>query len=364
MYDAMMQHAQSPHGGILVISYPRIGDFVRTHTLVQLLRERHPDAPIDVMARSPTIELAALMPEVRHGIGESLRAGRLDLGARLALARQLRANRYRMVVVASRAWKAALIPLLAGIPERVGWFGEFRYPLINRPRFGEGRFTRFLDRMAPLGLAPGEELPATWPPARLVVPQTIMQQWRATAEEANDRRPILALGPGASWQGKMWPADRFAALARRAVNKGWTVWITGGAGDTPLAEAIQATAQVPMRILTTHPLLHSTCPLKKCDVYAGNDSGQLHLAAGLGTASVGIFGASDPDREAPIHSNIRIAGPMPGASLGTPASWPSVDAVEEQLTAVMAAHPRAEPVPRGCATTRRRDAVEAPQAEE
>lgn len=362
-----MQYAQPPRDGILVIAYPLIGDFVRTHTLIQLLHERHPGVPIDVLARRPAIELAALMPEVRHGIGENLRNGRLDLGARWELARQLRGNRYRTVVVASRAWKAALVPALATIPERVGWFGEFRYPLINRPRFGDERFGRFLDRLAPLGLASGEQRPAAWPPARLSVPEATMQQWRATAEEANDRRPILALGPGANWPGRMWPADRFAALARHAIDKGWTVWITGGADDTRLATEIQATAQAPMRILTRLSLLHSACVLKECDAYVGNDSGQLHLAASLGTASVGIFGGSHSHQDAPIHPNVRIVGPVLGAKLGTPASWPSVAAVEEQLTVVMAAHPRVEPSQPPPKTSTPRhivDAVETPPAPE
>ena len=36
-----------------------------------------------------------------------------------------------------RTWKAALAPFLAGIPERVGWFGEWRFGLLNDLRFGE-----------------------------------------------------------------------------------------------------------------------------------------------------------------------------------------------------------------------------------
>ena len=166
--------ASSP-GGIVVISYPLIGDFVRIHTLIRILRERNPDTPIDIVARRPSVELAALMPEVRNGIAETFQRNRLELGARLDLARQLRRNRYRTAIVVSRSWKAALVPFLAGIPERIGWFGEARYPLINRPRFGEP--PRFVEFVTSLGLPPGEEMPKSWPAPKLVIPETMMQQW-------------------------------------------------------------------------------------------------------------------------------------------------------------------------------------------
>jgi heptosyltransferase-2 len=331
--------------GIVVISYPLIGDFLRTHALIRLLRERHPGVPIDIVARQRTIELAALMPEVRRGIAETFQSGRVQFKKRMELARQLRASRYRTAVVVSRGLKAAIVPWLARIPERIGWFGECRYPLINRPRFGERRYWRFIERTAALGLSPGESPPQTWLPPQLVVPEAIRNAWKSNAEEANDRGPILVLAPVASGPERTWPVENFAELAHRAVAKGWTVWVSGGAADAAVAAAIAERAGNSVRALTGTPLLTTASQLTACNGFVGNDSGLLHLAAGLGTPSVGIYGATTPMQEGPINANARTVGPMLAARLGTPAAWPSVDAVEEHLTAVMAAHRRTAATP-------------------
>ena len=55
-----------------------------------------------------------------------------------ALAADLRRRGYGTALVLPRTWKAAIAPALAGIPERVGFFGEARFGLINRMRRAEG----------------------------------------------------------------------------------------------------------------------------------------------------------------------------------------------------------------------------------
>ena len=320
----------SPPGGIVIISYPLIGDFVRTHTLVRILRARHPDTPIDIVARRPSVEIAALMPEVRNGIAETFQRNRLDLGARLDLARRLRRNRYRTAIVSSRAWKAALLPFLAAIPERIGWFGEARYPLINRPRFGERRHRRFVEYVASLGLNTGEELPQAWPAPQLVIPETTMQQWRATAPEANDARPILMLAPGARGPERMWPVEKFAGLARRAVDKGWTVWVSGAASEASLAETIKSDL-TSVRTFMGAPLITTACQMVACSAFVGNNSGLLHFAAALGTPCVGVFAPTYPYDVAPINEGVRFVNPVAAARHGTPAIWAGVEAVEQEL---------------------------------
>ena len=54
----------------------------------------------------------------------------------------------------------AILPTLAGIPERVGFFGEGRFGLLNRMRWGENKLPRFIDKNAALALPDGAT-PAT-----------------------------------------------------------------------------------------------------------------------------------------------------------------------------------------------------------
>ena len=113
-----------------------IGDFVRCHSVVKLLRPRFPERPVDISATSLCAPLADYMPGVRQAIVVDLPRNRLALSQQTALARRLKQEGYGMALIMPRTWKAALAPFLAGIPERVGFVGEGRFILLNDVRFG------------------------------------------------------------------------------------------------------------------------------------------------------------------------------------------------------------------------------------
>ena len=65
-----------------------------------------------------------------------------------------------------RTWKSALAPFLAGIPERTGFAGEFRFGLLNDMRFGEKKLPRMIDRCGALALPKGAAAPGGMAEAR------------------------------------------------------------------------------------------------------------------------------------------------------------------------------------------------------
>lgn len=290
---------------ILVIAYPAVGDFVRCHSLIRLLRDRHPLAPIDVVARRPAADLAVLMPEVRTVIEENFGHRRLDLAARLSLARRLRSEGYGRVHVLQNSFKSAIVPFLAGIPERIGWWAECRYPLINRPRFGRRRTTRMVDSVCLLAAPAQEPMPAQWPAPRLVIPDGLMPELTALRAGVPASVPVVALAPGSSGAWKNWPVGHFAQLAAAAASRSLEVWLVGAPWEKPLCDAIRAAA--PMARDMTHPsLLRTALAIAAADAFVGNDSGPLHLAAALGGPCIGIFARTAPDMFAPINPNVRI----------------------------------------------------------
>lgn len=126
---------------------------------------------------------------------------------------------------------------------------------------------------------------------------------RAAAELwPDDGRPVLALGPTANWGGKIWPADRFVDLARRLTDPGGIlpearVVVVGGPGEAELAAPVlQALpAERTVDLVGKVDLLTLSAALRRCDLYVGNDSGLMHLAAAGGTPTVGLFGPSRDD---------------------------------------------------------------------
>src|SRR5258708_36966052 len=173
--DPAEKAADSP---ILVVPYMWIGDFVRCHTVVKLLKQRFPNRPVDVLTTAMVSPLLDYMPGVRKGIVVDLPRRRLAPGQHLALARRLRREGYGQGLVMPRTWKSALALYLAGIPQRTGFVGEGRFGLINDLRWGERRLTRLVERSAVLALPPGEEPPEAWRLPELVASPAEVMAWR------------------------------------------------------------------------------------------------------------------------------------------------------------------------------------------
>jgi lipopolysaccharide heptosyltransferase II len=284
---------------ILLVPYMWIGDFVRCHTVVRLLRARFPDSPIDVLTTAIVAPLLDYMPGVRKGIVWDLPRKRLAFAQHRALAARLRPEGYGRALVMPRTWKSALAPWLAGIPERTGFAGESRFVLLNDVRWGERALPRMVDRCAALALPTGATLPTEYPLPQLEVPDATIAAWRQRLGLAAAGR-VAAFAPGAVGPSKRWPAGSYAEAARRLVAEGFSVWVVGGPGETALAAEIAAGSER-VRDLTGADLRNAILALAAADVAVSNDSGLLHVAAALGTPSIGIFGPTSPWHWAPLN---------------------------------------------------------------
>jgi heptosyltransferase-2 len=284
---------------ILLVPYMWIGDFVRCHTVVRLLQARFPNSPIDVLTTTMDAPLLDYMPGVRKGIVCDLPRKRLALAQHRELAARLRQEVYGHALVMPRTWKSALAPFLAGIPQRTGFAGEARFGLLNDVRWGERALPRMIDRCAALALPKGATLPADYPLPRLEVPESEVAAWRARLGLGAGGR-VAAFAPGAVGPSKRWPASYYAEAAKRLVGEGFAVWVLGGPGETALAAEIAAGSDR-VRDLTGADLRNAILALAAADVAVSNDSGLLHVAAALGTPSIGIFGPTSPWHWAPLN---------------------------------------------------------------
>jgi heptosyltransferase II len=286
---------------ILIVPYMWIGDFVRCHSIVQVLRTRFPGRPVDMLATTLCAPLVDYMPGLRQGIVVDLPRGRLALAQHSKLAGRLRREGYGTALIMPRTWKSTLAPYLAGIPERTGFVGEARFILLNDLRWGERKLPRMIDRCAALALPPGAKPPAAWPPPQLKVPVAEIAAWRGRhgLNLNNDGRPVVALAPGAVGPAKRWPSTAYAALARRLLADGLAVWVLGGPSEKSLAAEIVADSRA--RDLTGHDLRDAVLALASASVAVSNDSGLMHVAAALGTPTVAIFGPTSPWLWGPLN---------------------------------------------------------------
>jgi heptosyltransferase-2 len=279
---------------LLVVAPNWIGDALMCQPLLMRLREKLPQARIDVVAPAWVAPVFRRMPEVAGVIETRFAHGELRLRERWRLGRTLKALGYDQALVLPNAWKAALVPFFAGIAIRSGYRGESRYGLLNLVhRRQPGREPMAL-HYARLSEKPGAPIAQPLPEPRLVVDA---QAALATRRRFGLEERYAVLCPGAEYgPAKRWPyfAELAARLARPVVVLGAAkeralCAAVGGrnlAGETTLDEALEVLAGAALVV--------------------SNDSGLMHLAAALGRPQVAIFGSSSPRHTPPLSARARV----------------------------------------------------------
>src|SRR5580704_3641720 len=87
---------------VLIVPYMWIGDFVRCHTVIELLRARFPDRPVDMLTTTLCAPLTDYMPGLRQAIVADLPRSTLAFGQHKALADRLKKENYGTALVMPR----------------------------------------------------------------------------------------------------------------------------------------------------------------------------------------------------------------------------------------------------------------------
>jgi heptosyltransferase-3 len=160
---------------------------------------------------------------------------------------------------------------------------------------------------------------------------------------AEGAAPLLALAPGGASAAKRWPAERFAATARRLIGgplAGGRVALLGAAQrDGALIADIAASLAadgLPALQIEKFDLLASAALVERATLCIGNDNVLTHLSAAMNAPTLTLFGPTDERVRAPYGKRARtLRGREYEAIMGLPAldggsqlEDISVDAVE------------------------------------
>lgn len=288
----------------LVISPNWIGDAVMAQPLLQLLIKKNPARPIDVLAPPSVAPVWGAMAEVDSVLVTPFRHGALQLRERWNYAQVLRARGYADAYVLPNTLKYALIPWLAGIPERVGYKGEMRYGLLNRVHHDDQPPRPMVAFYAALAGAPRDRLRANLPRPTLTVSDD--QSAAARAQHGiGAGSPLVVFAPGAEFgAAKRWPASHFAALAKQIVleNPGTQVALLGSPKDREVCDEIVALAEPAgvANLAGATRLEEAIALIAGASAVVSNDSGLLHVASALNRPVIAIYGPTDPGHAPPF----------------------------------------------------------------
>lgn len=299
-------------GSCLVVGPAWVGDMVMAQTLFMLLRQQNPNLAIDVLAPAWSLPLLARMPEVRNAIAMPLGHGKLELGVRYQLGKQLRAQQYDQAILLPNSFKSALAPWFAKIKKRTGWRGEMRYGLLNDLRvLDKQKYPLMVQRFAALAFEPKAELPLRLPNPQLTIDIAAREQLFAKFNiDANT--PLLALCPGAEFgPAKRWPENHYADVAKTMIERGWQVAIFGSEKDRLVAQSIidlipeSSRARV-INLAGVTQLEQAVDLLSAATAVVTNDSGLMHIAAATGRPLVVIYGSTSPKFTPPLAEHVEI----------------------------------------------------------
>jgi ADP-heptose:LPS heptosyltransferase len=191
--------------------------------------------------------------------------------------------------------KSAALGWLSQIPRRIGFargIGREFAPLLNNCRVrptSEHLVDRSLELLKPLGIsAPRVDFQLPRYPAAAERMATFLE--RATGNA------FMAINPGAGWPSKVWPAERYGAVAHHVGEK-WSlpsVVVWSGEKEHRWARTIVAQSQGHAVLAPSTNLQELTELLRQAQLFVGSDTGPLHMAAAVGTPSVSMYGPTRP----------------------------------------------------------------------
>lgn len=313
---------------ILIVKLSAIGDVLHTLPALCALRRHWPRARIDWVVEAAAADLLRGHPDLDRLIVSRRRAwfrGLGDRGRRQAavdgmrrFVAALRRTRYDLVLDFQALLKSALVVALARGRSRVGFdrglaHMEHSYHVLDRRIAPPSMEVHALDRNLVMIRALGvpvrrvEYRLTPGPPAERAVDRLL---------EGLDRRrgPLVAVNPVAQWPTKLWPEERFAALADRlGARYDAQVVFTGGPGDRGVVGRIAAAMGRPAHDLVGRTSLRELAALyRRARCVISTDTGPMHLAAAVGTPTVALFGPTAPWRTGPHgpgHQVLRAPAP-------------------------------------------------------
>jgi heptosyltransferase-2 len=298
---------------ILIVRTDRIGDVLLSTPVIKTVREIYPSAYIAMMVSPYAKDIVENNPYLDDVVIYDKDYRHKGWLSSVKFALRLRKKRFDLAIVLHPTNRVHLITFFAGIPKRVGYDRKFGFLLTDKikhtKQFGEKHESEYsLDLLRYLGIEPKDK--SSFMPIR---PES--EEWveeLCARESIKDSDRLLAVHPGASCPSKIWPAERFARVADKLVDKyGFKVLIIAGPKDLKIAERVIKNIQHPainLAGMTSVSQLASL--LRRCQLFISNDSGPVHIASAVGTPVISIFGRNQkglsPKRWGPIGKRDRI----------------------------------------------------------
>ncbi|MEZ6088314.1 MAG: glycosyltransferase family 9 protein [Pirellulaceae bacterium] len=289
---------------ILITRLSAIGDCIATLPLAAAIRDAMPDVRISWAVSCAAKDLLNICPDIDCVIPVSKRYLKepRNLGT---LRRTLREHAVDCVIDPQSLSKSAVLGRLSGAPLRIGFAqprGRELAPWLNNVSIRAEAGMHLIDAQAkllePLGIKPTE------PTFRLNVPEpTVAWAIEHVAERVDHHRPVI-MNPGAGWDSRLWPTDRFGKVAAwlKQQHQLPTLIVWAGEEERRMAEEIRKASSGAAIVAGETSLVELAALLMRAEVFISSDTGPMHLAVAVGSRCLSLHGPTRPEMSGPYGS--------------------------------------------------------------
>lgn len=301
---------------LLIVRLGSMGDVIHTMPAATALRQTLPEARIGWVIEERWAELLCTLPCARSGPRSQQRplVDRLhavntktwreapfstQTWERIAAAlSELRAPNYEVAIDFQGALRSALLARWSGAPVIYG----FAQP---RENVASMFYTRqVIARGAHIveqNLSLAQEVAhRALPMPRIEFPQDArIEQQCAARLRGESVRDFVLLNPGAGWDAKQWPSDRYGRVAKALAEDGLKALVNFAPSEEHLAREVESVSEGAATGISCS-ITELIALTRRARLFIGGDTGPMHLAAALGVPLVAIFGPTDPQRNGPF----------------------------------------------------------------
>jgi heptosyltransferase I len=283
---------------ILIVKTSSMGDVVHTMPTITDIATHRPDAQIDWMVEVPFASLPAMHPAVRkvHTIAwRKWRKSLFESDTRDAMKRaraDLRSEYYDLILDVQGLIKSAFFSAQArGLRAGYDWksarehFASVWYQQVATV----DRKLHAVQRSRLLAAAHLGYRPEGAPDFAIRMPDPT---WLPPSTKPYTK-PFVVLIPGASRPEKLWPDERWIAIANHIASRGLEiVWLWGSKeeGSRCVSLAAQSDGEIPPFL----SVQDASALLARAKAVIGLDTGFSHIAAAFGVPTVGIYCDHEP----------------------------------------------------------------------
>ncbi|HMP80182.1 MAG TPA: glycosyltransferase family 9 protein, partial [Pirellulaceae bacterium] len=317
---------------LLIVRLSHIGDAALTVPLAYAIRDHWKEAYVAWAAEPAVTRLLRGHPAVDHIIEVPTRWLK-RVRAWSSLRRELRSHRFDIALDPQSLLKSSALAWLSGARMRIGFDGAhgregsrwLNNTLVKpqRPHLVD----RSLELLEPLGVHTHAK-----PRFEIPIREDAIQSMNPFLARLRGE-PFVAINPGAGWDSRRWPIERFAQVARWLKSHcGWRSVITwGGESEQAMAHELQSLSCGAAVMAPPTTLNELMALLSNAQLYFGGDTGPMHLANAVGTRCVGLYGPTRPEHSGAYGAqHLAIVAPSDAPHGGTPSkhSRDSIDSIQ------------------------------------